>query len=126
MASFGGITFLTVRAPVLESATELSEIERDGADGIAFHDVGKRGTEFDVQLMRDASNAAAVKSLRTSIAALQGTLVDIVDDTGETYEDFMCLKINGGRERRVRSAVGGIAAAPDYVIEWTATCISPR
>ena len=79
-------------------------------DGVAYRRTGKRGQPFRVYTVVDVASAAAAKSLVGAYADLQGTVVDIEDDTGQTWTDYIVLTMRHDRTQKVEKAQGGLTS----------------
>ena len=111
MAIIGGIIFLTVKGGINPGHGEqVEEITRAGVDGVAFRKIGKRGQPFRLQATVDVLSNLSAQSLVNACKSLQGALVDISDDTGAGWYDYVVLQVRHVQTKRVMRAVGGLTS----------------
>jgi len=86
MPSIGGITCDRISGRVSPLKTTAEVRRRPGLDGYAIQQTGQG--EAPVELVAHRyDTAAAVQTWLDSLAELQGTIVTLVDDWGDTYEN---------------------------------------
>ena len=109
MASIGGFNFIRLRGGIHPVAEVPQEITRPNVDGHAFRRFGKRGMSSLWESVVDLTQA----NVSTTIAgyrALQGTLVTLVDEAGDSYTNVMVRSVRIGSVFAVTKAVGGLAS----------------
>lgn len=110
-ASIGSFTFLTLKGGVsIGSGMTLQEITRPNVDGISYRKVGKRGEPFQVNTVIDLLNYPTAKTRVSDYAAMQGTLVTLVEESGSTWNNVLVLNTRHVETVPIRSSVGGITA----------------
>lgn len=110
MSSIGGRTVISITGDLdLGTGERLEDITRANVDGRSFRKVGKMGTPFEVTTVVDLVTAGAAASEFEAYEGLQGTLVSVVDDTGQTVQNVAVLDVRRtGPVVRVVSPVGGV------------------
>lgn len=118
MASIGGLSVITLRGGINPGTGEqLQDITRPGVDGIAYRKVGKRGRPFTMESVVDVANAAAVTTAIANYKALQGTLVTVVENNGQTWTNVAVLNVRPAEPQKVLTATTG----SDYLLRATWT-----
>ncbi len=123
MAAIGGITLLTLTGGINPGDGEqVEEITRPGVDGIAFRRIGKRGFPFRLQTTLDVESSAQAKAHIISCKSLQGSVVNFTDGVGQTWNNYIVLRVTHTETRRIQTAVGGLSGSnAAYLVSmaWT-------
>lgn len=115
MATIGGHTFITLRGSINPLGTDVIDITRPGVDGHAFMDIGKHAGRSQMQSIVDLTTAGAAKTVILAYKSLKGTLVSVVDDTGETYTNVLVVEVITTNPKFVATPVGGITGG-NYIL----------
>lgn len=86
----------------------LETVRRPGLDG---YDLRKMGKQADVTVMEsivDVADASAVATKKTNYKALKGTVVSVVDETGNTTTNVAVQNFQILTEKKVAQMVGGV------------------
>ena len=108
MPSIGGYTVITIGGVPTPLAEVEDEITRDNVDGHAYRRKGKRAPPYALLAQVDYSSGSNRTTGIANFAALQGTLVTIVDDTGTSWT---LQKVRSARvvaKQNMATAVGGV------------------
>ena len=117
MPGIGSYNFIKLSGGINPGTGEqVEEITRAGVDGVAFRKIGKRGFAFEMRSVVDVADAAAAQTLVGNYKALQGSIVNIVDDTGRTWNNYIVLRVRPIQARPVTSATGGLVNDPEYLV----------
>ena len=121
MPSIGGYTVLFVDGEMHVPGVKVKDVTRTGQYGTTYLETGYGGAPFEIRTTVDVQTAGAVSTLKASYASLKGLLVTVVDDLGNTYQNYMVLDVQVVSARRVTTMVGGINASPQYLVmaSWT-------
>lgn len=121
MASIGGYNVLVVQGPYQPRGMATERIERPGVDGTAFREKGIRGTPFQITTMVDCDDAPDLAALLLNYAALQGTLVTVVDDLGTSWTNVMVLGVQPVSARAIGTSAGGLSTSAGTLatVRWT-------
>lgn len=127
MASIGGYSFITLEGGLNPgSGEQLEEITRPGVDGVAYRRIGRRGVPFRMQSLADVANAANAHSLILNYKALQGGLVTLVDETGQSWFNVMVLRVQCSQPKYVTGMSGGLTGgqtgylvSADWLLQMT-------
>ena len=103
--SVGSISVIRLIGPLSPNGQTVAEFTDPGVDGVAFKKMGVRGRRTQLTGLVAAADASAVSTLRTSLAALEGTIATIVKD-GATYSNYLIHAAEVSDGVAVRSAVG--------------------
>lgn len=110
MAAIGAQSFFSVQTPPL-SGLNLEPIQREGVDGIAFRDVGIQGEQGTITAIAHIASAADLDNALMAYYALKGTVVAVVDDNGDTWNNIVILNVRKISQSKFGStAPSGIAA----------------
>ena len=110
--SIGSYDFITLKYGNAPLGENVEEITRPGVDGIAYRKTGKRAVPFYMTGITTETSKGAVKTLVENYKKLQGTLVTVVDDIGNSWTNVMVLQMDYLGTKKVVSPVGG----GDYVV----------
>lgn len=109
MPSIGSVEFTTLSGIYEDQAQTIETMTRPGIDGVQARELGKTAEPSRFIGVVDVATAGDVVTKRKAVRALRGTLIDVVDDTGETESDVL---VNEARliepPRFVATAVGGL------------------
>lgn len=125
MATIGALTLDLLSAVYEPTGETVEEITRPGVSGHAFLRLGARGRPYALRGTLFVATAADADTFRAACLALQGTLVSVVDDAGETHAGQMCLVARPGRLRAVSSALGTVVANPTYRVDVEFSMLDP-
>ena len=123
--SIGAYSFLSLSLMGFNyPGEELVDITRANVDGVAYTKTGTRGRPFSAASTVDVASAAAAKALALSYAGLVGTVVTLVDASGQSWTNVAVLDVVVGPVRAVVCMVGGLAisdGSDGYLIaaRWT-------
>ena len=110
MPSLGGISFISLKGHVAKPGLMTEDVSREGTDGAAFRKRHVRAVPFGMLAFRDCDNLADAQSKYEAVLAMQGTVVELVDDYGVTHPDVMVIDVRRVDERKVLAAGGGAPA----------------
>ena len=116
MPSIGGYSMLTIRGEFQSLGQTVEPITRPNIDGEALRIVGQRGQPFVMRSLVDVDDAAAAETEAGIYKGLQGTLVTIVDDHGQTHTNVAVLAVRVMRKRAVKTAAGGLSTSQGYLV----------
>ena len=119
-AAIGGYGFISMTNILDLQGEAVLDITRPGVDGVAYHKIGERSRPVNVRTIADIFGAASVKTTMAAYKAMQGTLVTVQDDFGNSFSNVMVLNVQITRARKVETVSGGLIAG-DHTIEaaWT-------
>jgi hypothetical protein len=118
MATIGGRSVITVKGAPAPVGTVVADVSRPGVTGHAFQELGARAEPVVMESVIDCTDNAALKAEILEYVALQGTLVTVVDDLGNTWTNVMVLRVRTGQGKYVASAVGGVNGG-NYLLRAT-------
>jgi hypothetical protein len=104
----GTFPFISISGEFKRSGQTLEDITRKGTDGQAFRLTGQRGEMFDVEATVDLTDYPTAQSLWDSLIALRGSIVTIVDDFGQSFDQIIVHNVGRPKQRPGLSAVGGV------------------
>lgn len=89
MPSIGSVEFMTLSGIYEDQAQTIETMTRPGIDGVQARELGKTAEPSRFIGIMDVETAGDVVTQRKAVRALRGTLIDVVDDTGETESDVL-------------------------------------
>ena len=117
MSTIGGITVTFLRGQLMPTAETVEDITRPGKDGHAYRWLGERSEPQMLASLADVTGLASATATCTAYRALQGSLVTVVDDFGDTRANVMVQSVSGIRFRKIASAAGGLHdASASYIV----------
>lgn len=109
----GDLEFVTFRGvEPADPVMRLKEITREGIDGHAFMEIGKRGVPVRIIAEGDVDDVAA---LRTDLQALVSAFVTVTFSDGGTVEQVLVLDAQVADEKFTGSPVGGLTGGAWWV-----------
>ena len=109
MSSIGGHSVISAKGAINPQGERLEDTTRPGVDGVSYRRIGKKSESFQLRTFTDAASAAAAKALvATTYKGLQGTLVTVVDDMGNTWNNVAVLAVDPVSVKGVNTPVGGV------------------
>jgi len=115
MSSIGGYTMITVKNNPAPAGMLLADITRPNVDGHAYQEQGYHAPVVYLTSIVDLADAAEVQTEIEGYAALQGTLITVVDDLGNSWTNVAVLSVRSDGGRYVACPVGGIYAG-NYIV----------
>lgn len=73
-------------------ATRVVPIERPGLDGTDYQRIGRRARPFRVMTFTDAASPSEARQIARAFAAMQGELIDYIDENGYEWEDVLVIQ----------------------------------
>jgi len=119
--SIGAYEFLTLRGSPDPMGQTSASIRRANVDGKAFHLTGQNSPPFALYGERDIAcadddNPAEVQTFIENIKALEGSLVDVVDDLGNSWDDVWLVRFTPFVTERKALAVGGVSDGGKFLL----------
>ncbi len=89
----------------------VEDVKRDGVDGQAWRLLDRRAEPFELTAICDCDDFVSANKTYTDILAVQGSLVDWIDDYGTIRFDLMLLHVERVALRPIiaGSAAGGVS-----------------
>jgi len=116
--TIGGKNFIRVQGPPLAVlGPTMDAIDRPGLDGQGYRLQGKRPDPQAYRSVSDFSTASLAVTEITAYRALQGTLVTVVDEQGNTTNSVLVEKVATVRLHKVLNPVGGQGASYVWILE---------
>lgn len=110
--------FIRLSGTVLPQQDQVEIIERPGIDGTAARLNAKKAPEVRWRAMVDVVSTLDVYNLTNAMRALQGKLVSIRTEIGNTYHNVLVVQAQPRGGRRINTAVGGLQhTAAGYMFE---------
>lgn len=124
----GSIEFLTIGFPGKVPGEKVQTYTRPGVAGVAVEKQGVKGDPARWAAFRDVLTAAAAKAHIEACISLKGSIVTVVDDTGESWTEIVIVEcMPRGQVRKIEAAVGGVeSGSAQYVVEVEFTSIDKR
>lgn len=121
MPSIGAFEFITLNGAIQPPGQQLEEITRPRVDNTAYRRSGIRGEVFTLKSMVDVLNAFGGGVLLQDYKDIQGTIVTVIDDTGEVWVDVAVLRVDPDPNKKIVSGVGGLVVDPELIVRalWT-------
>lgn len=120
MSSIGGISQIAIKGPPLGPMGQMVEVfTRSGVDGVAARQLGLRPGINQPVSVTDAEDSDDVQTLKAAYAAMRGTLVTVIDDHGETFDNVLVQDVRVDAQRAVAGGGGGprvTSEAPGYLV----------
>jgi len=112
--------FISLRGTIAAQGEQVEEITRPNVDGHAYAKRGKRGLVMRMRSAADGDDAAGLQTTLVGYKALEGSLVTVIDDFENEWENVLVLEVTPVRQMRLAAAAGGLTAGL-YLIEcdWT-------
>lgn len=107
MASIGGISVFSIKGAPVVAKMQFALKSRPGVAGNDVQLLGLRGDSYTVKLMHDVTSEANLYTAKSNLAALQGTLVTLVTDLGQTHTGQMVEDVKFNPDRKSFMTVGG-------------------
>lgn len=119
MANIGGYSVMSLQGPPPSlSGTLLGDITRPGVPGKAFWTVGTQGAPFQVLSTTACASSYAVGLAIEAYSNLIGSIVSIIDDFGNQYNNLLVREVRPVRQFRTLNPTNP-AIACILVTEWT-------
>ena len=120
-AKVGDYEFLTLRGSPDPMGQTSASIRRPNVDGKAFHLMGKNSPPCAFYCERDIGcsdddSPTEVKTFITNIKALEGTLVAVVDDLGNSWSNLFLVSFTPLAVERKAMAVGGVSGGGNFLL----------
>ena len=106
--TLGAQSFVYLRGEIHAPALEIEDISRAGVDYSAFRQMATKPRPSKLVGFADVASATAAHALRTTYAALQGTIVSVGQQT-RTYANCIVLSAEVKAIEKAANAVGGLA-----------------
>lgn len=106
--SIGSETFKFLRGVPQPLGEAVETVRRPGLDG---YDVRKLGKQADVAVMEsavDVADASAVATKKAAYKAIKGTVVTVVDETGNSTANVLVENYAVIGEKRMAQMIGGV------------------
>jgi len=111
MASIGGISVFSLMGGASVPGMETTLKSRPGVNGYDVQQIGVRGKSYTLTMRHDFVSGASLQAARSTLAALEGTLVTFTTDLGETFNDQLVQRVEPVEEKACFKAVGGFNSA---------------
>ena len=111
-SSIGAKNFISAQGAPSGAGDKVEDITRPGVAGVALRKISRKGQPFQVQTVVDVGNP---KTEIDACKALEGTVVDYVDDTDHTWSDCVVLSVDTTEQKKILGAVGGLNDG-DYLV----------
>lgn len=115
MASIGGLTCTFLRGVVPALKEESAITRRPGIDGYEIHLTGKGDAQGELTAVL-MSNNAGCNAWAISLQALQGQVVTVINDHGDTTNGVLIVHV-GQCRKRAAVAAGGITQRAECMIQ---------
>ena len=128
MSQIGSIEFIRMQGAIDPGIGEtLREITRPGVNGVAYRKEGIRGESFRLNTDADFASAGAAKTHKETCQSMQGEIYDIIDDHGQTWEDFIVLSVIPYQTSEVKNRQGGSGSGDGYLVRqvWLMRATDP-
>ncbi len=99
MASIGGITTTIMRGTPPTTKPRVDTWQVPGLDGYGAQLLGEGDSEFDLTTIFYAASDAAANSKIASCENLQGQLVNVITDFGDTYPNVLVVHMDPAIKR---------------------------
>jgi len=106
MASIGGETVLILGAAPQPAAQTAENITRRGVNGTALRTLGTQAEPVYLRSVSEHSDAAAVKTAIETFRAMRNTLVTIVDDLDNTWNNQRVVNCQVRRQQKIGTPAG--------------------
>lgn len=103
--SVGSISVIRLEGSLVPPGQTVAEFTDPGVNGVGFKKMGIRGPRSKIGGRVAATDASAVVSLRSSLAAMKGTAQTIVKD-GASYTNYMIHEAEVVDDAPTKSACG--------------------
>lgn len=87
MAAIGGVSCFSVHGPIGDLKERSEVFQHPGFDGFGIQLLGQGDSSFSL-IAKQIANIATLTAWKLAIEALQGTVVSVTDDTGESYSSL--------------------------------------
>jgi hypothetical protein len=120
MASIGGQGFEIMRGHPAPQKLRTEVWQVPGIDGYGVQTLGMGDSEFPLTTITYVADNAAAEALITACAALQGTLVSITDDCGNTFTNILVKEFDPSKDLLAKQPViaAGYPAAFRVEFRW--------
>ena len=108
--TFGDSTCLSIRWAKSLEGEQLVDITRNGVDGVAFQKTGARSEPSEAILIVDCDSGSDADTFFSTVKAMQGTLITIVDDFGVTTTNVAVISVRRVSKITTMTPVGGVTA----------------
>jgi hypothetical protein len=86
----------------------LDDATRAGVDGSAYLEMQSTGEPFEMEGIRDCTDATDAATKYAALKAMQGTKVSVIDDYGKTWLDVVILRVRRSFQHKLINAAGGV------------------
>lgn len=107
--------FITLKGEIQSLAQVVGDISRPGVDGHAYRRDAKRGKLFEMIGLADFASQGDAVAAYIELCAMQGTLVDVIDDRGTAGDEIMLLEVEREALEPMRASVGGLVANSEWL-----------
>lgn len=120
MAAIGGVSCFSLHGPIGDLKERSETYQHPGFDGFGIQLLGQGDSNFNL-IAKQIANIATVTAWKLAVEALQGTVVSVTDDTGETYTSLFVEDVKvGPYEMRMNPATYN-PASHAATVEYLAT-----
>jgi len=112
--TLGGVSATFVRGRPRELKTALDIWVVAGRDGYGVMDIGLRNSEFRFEVV-NYDTSADLETWAASMAALQGTIITVVNDFGDSYDKMLVVRVGQAEKSIATHAPGGYRAVMTVV-----------
>jgi hypothetical protein len=118
------VTLLFLKGDLQPLGAVLEDINRKGATGTAYRELGRIAPTCELEAWRDEDTQATAQAFFIATkAALEKKLCTIVDDSGITHSNVMVKAVERmGQPKQIAAAVGGISALAGALIKMRIVC----
>lgn len=119
--SIGAFEFIILRGGLDIEGEQVETLARQGVNGTAFRKVGKRNEPISLVSVVDVLDGPATKTLWEAYKALQGTVVQVIEDNGSTWDNAVVLNVRRlGFPKKMATSIGGLVPNSTFLVtvEW--------
>jgi len=120
--TLGTFEFISFNGNVDLQGSQLEVLARQGVDGLAYRDVGKRNQPTSFSATVDVDSQAAGQALLRAYKSIQGKVVTFTEGNGTIWLDTTVLAvIRAGNMQAITGAAGGVSSAKQFLLstQWS-------
>ena len=125
MPSIGGVTFDIIRGLPAPLKTVVETWRVPGLDGYGAQRQGLGDAEFALSTVAYVADNAAANALIAAASALQGTVVDVLDNWATQYSHVLIAGVDASDPGAKKAVRRNNAAAVRVEIRWKMVTASP-
>lgn len=108
MAVVGGITVISISAPIEMAGFATRTSERPGVDGHDIRLLGMRGNQGTFMLELDCVSAAALATAKINFKSMQSDVITVTDNLGLSWANLLVQNVRTVAEFPLLSVTGGV------------------